>query len=118
MNILKMSALLFMITMFGCNKNDDEFETSPVVATADPSDNVTGVSRNKEITFTFSEEMDPLTINSSTFTVLKGTAKVDGTITYSDKTAKFTPSVLLDAATTYTAIVTTGAKSITGKALA
>ncbi|MHA4843946.1 ice-binding family protein [Flavitalea antarctica] len=118
MNVLKISALLTMISIFGCDKNDEEFEKSPVVAFSDQSDNITGVSRNKEISFTFSEEMDAATINSSTFTLMKGSTRIDGTISYSDKTATFVPLVLLEAATTYTATITTGAKSVSGKALA
>jgi hypothetical protein len=40
---------------------------------AEPLNNVTGVPRNAEIAFTFSEAMDSSTLNSSTFYVKQGT---------------------------------------------
>ena len=62
--------------------------------------------------------MDPLTINASTFTLTQGTTAVPGSVTYSGTTATFTPTDVLAAVTTYTATVTTGAKSLTGNSLA
>jgi hypothetical protein len=62
--------------------------------------------------------MDPLTINSSTFLLTEGAADVSGTVTYSGTTAMFTPSDPLSAGTTYTATITTGAKSSSGNSLA
>ena len=92
--------------------------TLPVVNSADPLNNAIGVSRNKVVAITFSEAMNPLTINASTFTVAQGTTVVSGVVVYSATTATFTPSSLLAASTTYTATITTGAKDIAGNALA
>ena len=117
MNIFRIASLALLITAAGCNKNDSP-DSNPTVASADPSNNLTSVSRNKEITFTFSESMDSSTINNSTFTVTKGNTNIAGTVTYSGNTAKFVPSVILDAATLYTVTMTTGAKNLAGKALA
>lgn len=114
MNVLKIIPALLLVSVLGCNKNDDPRGNS----TADPGNNVTGVARNKEIGFTFSEAMESSTINNATFTVKQGSTNVLGTVTYSGTTAKFTPLVLLAAATTYTATITTGAKNLAGKGLA
>ena len=92
--------------------------TPPTVTSTDPLNNATGVTRNKIVAITFSEAMDSLTINTSTFTLKQGTTAVSGTVTYSDSTGTFTPSNILAAGTNYTATITTGAKDLSGNALA
>ncbi|MDI1304385.1 MAG: Ig-like domain-containing protein, partial [bacterium] len=83
----------------------------PVVTGTDPTPNEINVALNKIITATFSVPMDPLTINSSTFTVKQGTNTVAGVITYTGSTVSFKPTNPLAANTVYTVTVTTGAKS-------
>jgi len=92
--------------------------TTPTVTSTNVQNNATGVPRNNGIAVTFSEAMNPTTINSSTFTVTQGTTPVQGTIDYSGTTATFKPNVSLAANTTYTATVTTGVKNASGMALA
>jgi hypothetical protein len=91
---------------------------APTVTLSDPLNNATGIALNKAVAITFSEAMDPLTITSSTFTLKQGTNVVAGAITYSVKTATFTPTLPLEANLVYTASITTGAKSATGNAMA
>ena len=117
MNVLKIFSVLLIVSVLGCKKNDSPAEGNPTVTSTDPVNNVTGVARDKEIAFTFSEAMDPLTINNSTFTLTQGSTNISGAVTYSGNTAKFTPSVILTPATTYTATITTGAKNLAGKGL-
>lgn len=83
----------------------------PVVTGTDPTPNEINVALNKIITATFSVPMNPLTINSSTFTVKQGTNTVAGVITYTGSTVSFKPTNPLAANTVYTVTVTTGAKS-------
>jgi hypothetical protein len=66
------------------------------------------------ITATFNEEMNPETINQSSFT-LNGTSQIAGLITYSGKTATFKPSAFSN--TTYTATIKRTVKDLTGNAL-
>jgi len=75
------------------------------------------VSISSQITGTFSEAMDASTINTSTFTLKRGTTPVAGTVTYSGVTASFTPAGNLAPLTTYTATISTGAKDLAGNAL-
>ena len=110
-------AMLLVVLIAGCKKDDDT-GVRPTVTSTDPLNNVTGVARNKVVALTFSEAMDPLTINTSTFTLKQGTTAVPGTVAYSGTTATFTPSNTLAAGTTYTATITTGAKNLTGNSLA
>ena len=61
--------------------------------------------------------MNASTINTTTFTLQKGTTTITGTVTYTGTVASFTPAVSLDTSTTYTATITTGSKDLTGNAL-
>jgi len=92
--------------------------TSPVVNSTDPLNNATGVAVNKVVAVTFSEALDPLTINATTFTLKQGATAVIGVVAYSGITATFTPANVLVAGTVYTATLTTGAKDLAGNALA
>ena len=92
--------------------------TSPTVISTDPVNNATGVVLNKVISATFSEAMNPLTINATTFTLMQGTTVIAGVVTYSGTTASFTPVINLLPGTVYTATITTGAKNIAGTGLA
>jgi len=87
---------------------------SPTVIGTDPGSNVTGVEPNKVVTATFSVPMNPLTLNSVTFRVTRGTTPVAGVVTYIGSTAYFTPSSDLLSNTTYTATITTGAMNTAG----
>ena len=91
--------------------------TPPIVVSTDPPNAAIGVSLSKIIAATFSEAMNPSTINSSTFLLSQGTTPVAGTVAYSGTTATFTPNVNLLPNTLYTATITTGAKDIAGNAL-
>jgi hypothetical protein len=115
--LLTILAIILVVLLAGCEK-DDEPGVRPTVTSTDPLDNESGVARNKVVALTFSEAMDPLTINTSTFTLNQGTTAVSGTVAYSGTTATFTPSNNLAAVTTYTATITTGAKNLAGKSLA
>ena len=91
---------------------------APKVNSVDPIDLATAVPLNKVISVIFSEAMNPLTITTSTFTVMIGANPVAGTVVYSGTTATFTPTGGLVAGNTYTATVTTGAKNPAGTPLA
>ncbi len=89
----------------------------PAVLSTDPANGATNVVTNKKITATFSESMNPSTINSATFVLKQGTNQVSGTVTYSGMTATFTPANFLAANTVYTGTITTGSKDPSGNAL-
>ena len=91
---------------------------APTVASTDPINGTTGVSLNKTITANFSMVMDPLTINTTTFTVKQGNTPITGTVTYTGSTATFTPTANLLEGKLYTATITTGAKNAAGIPLA
>jgi len=90
---------------------------APTVIAVDPIDLAINVPLNQVVSATFSEAMDPLTITSSTFTLMDGVTPVTGVVAYSGITATFTPGSVLSADKTYTATITTGAKNVPGTAL-
>ena len=91
----------------------------PTVVSTVPLNLATAVPVNTLVSATFSEAMNPATINGTTFTVTgPGATPVGGAVTYSGSTATFTPTLLLPASTLFTATITMGAKDPSGVALA
>jgi hypothetical protein len=100
--------------------------TPPTVSATNPLDLAIGVCINKTVNATFSEAMDPTTINNASFTlsVTLGGAAVGGLVTYDvpTKIASFNPTVNLigTPSTSYTATIkggTSGVKDVAGNAL-
>jgi len=94
--------------------------TAPMVTLVNPDDFATGVAIDHTVTTTFSEAIDPLTINTENFILTDGANPVVGTVTYDviNNIATFVPFRNLEPSTTYTATVTTGVKDLAGNALA
>ena len=66
----------------------------PTVVSQSPASNATNVAANSTVTATFSEDMDPATISTSTFTLTGPSGTVPATVTYDtvSKTATLTPA--------------------------
>ncbi|MBP6237901.1 MAG: Ig-like domain-containing protein [Saprospiraceae bacterium] len=87
---------------------------APTVISTDPANNATNVSIDKTVTATFSVAMDPTTINTTSFTLYRGTTQVAGIVTYSGTTASFNPTVDLVSGAIYTATISNAAKNVAG----
>jgi len=84
----------------------------PTVISTVPANLASGVPVDQALTATFSEAMDPTTINSASFLLqVTGGASVNGVITYAanGSVATFVPNRRLLYSTNYTATITTGA---------
>ncbi|MBL0062985.1 MAG: Ig-like domain-containing protein [bacterium] len=92
--------------------------TAPIVTSTVPINNATNASLNGNITATFNEAIDPLTITTATMTLRQGAYSVSGTVDYSGVTASFNPTNNLAASTVYPATLTTGVRDLAGNALA
>ena len=95
--------------------------TPPRVVANQPPTNFVGVSPAATVTVTFSESMDPATINVTTFTLrVTGGTAIAGTVTYvpATRVATFTPATSLPNPVNITATVTTGVKDLAGNAMA
>jgi hypothetical protein len=111
-------ALLATGVIGGCGREQTP-AVPPVVVSTVPALGATGVSFTPMITATFNETMNPATITTSTFTLAgPGGVMIAGTVAGSGLTATFTPTLPLAPSTTYTAMITTGAQSHLGFALA
>jgi hypothetical protein len=93
---------------------------SPTVISIFPVDLATGVATDVIISAEFSVAMDPLTINTTTFTLTgPGQTPVEGTVALSADavTATFTPTGELASNTQFLARVTTGVTDLSGNAM-
>jgi hypothetical protein len=92
--------------------------TVPIVQNVDPFEGENFVVINKTIKATFSENMDPVSFNNTSFTLTDGINTVDGIMTLKGKVFTFNPDNNLSPTTTYTAKFTTDIQSTQGIALA
>ncbi len=108
--------LIFVASLVGCGAGGTLPTPAPVVLSSIPAAGATGVPTNSSVAVTFDQAMDPTSLTSTTFTV----SGVAGSVAYdaTNKTAVFHPSSVLGAQATYTATVTTGARSAAGARLA
>ena len=79
--------------------------TAPSILTKTPANLATGVAINGSISVSFTEEIDPSTIDSSKFYVSTGGTAADGSVVVDGRTATFNPSSSLSEGVTYTATV-------------
>jgi hypothetical protein len=88
--------------------------TPPTVTSTSPVNNAQDVTVGTNISATFSEPMDPSTIDATTFQVTLNGSAVSGTVNYADNTATFTPASDLEFNSTYAVTVTTGVQDLAG----
>lgn len=93
--------------------------TPPTVSSTSPANGASQVPINIVISATFSESMDPDTLSENTFIVINASsgAIVFGEVTYSDKTASFTPASHLEIDKPYTVTITTSVTDEAGNAM-
>ena len=115
---------LLLLIANGCSDPDKngggQGLTPPTVLSVAPT-GASDACTNTIVTATFSEAMNPSTINASTFTLTDPNgAPVSETVTYNsaNNTATFAPSSALATSSTYTATITTAAKDMFANALA
>ena len=82
--------------------------TAPTVMSVSPANGATAVPVGASISVTFSEAMNPATVNNTNVSVAGST----GTVSYSGTTARFTPSVPLAVSTPYEVIVKGGGSGV------
>ena len=115
--LLPFLGILLVLFIASCDKNDDPADERPQVTSTEPLSDDVDVPISSEVTATFSVNMDPATINSSTFTLVRGSTPVSGEVTYSGRKATFTPTNPMLLNTNYTASLSTGAKDLSGNQL-
>jgi len=117
--IVTLMLLLTILFVFGCANPIIDGETvAPTVSSTQPASDATAVARNTTLTVTFSEEMDPVTLNATSFTLSEGSNTVGGSVSTTGTITSFNPTSDLAANTLYTATVTVAATDLAGNALA
>lgn len=129
MNLL-VKTYLFPVLLFclyfiaGCSSSGDSPAyninpaiTSPKVTYTNNANGATDIAVNTKSGAFFTSEMDPGTINSSTFILKQGSTPVSGKVTYNGLGAVFTPLQNLAPNTTYTATITNQARDLAGHSL-
>ena len=118
------TASLLMFSIVACSSSDSRppivaATNQPAVASTTPAAGTSGVAPNGNLSVTFTQAMNPTSINTGTFTLTSGTpaVAVTGTVIYSGSTATFWPSAHLASNTMYTATITTGAMTVAGMAM-
>ncbi|MEO8098480.1 MAG: ice-binding family protein [Acidobacteriota bacterium] len=91
--------------------------TPPTVSFTSPPNGALQVTTSSNVAASFSEPMNPLTLNTATFLLTQGGVRVAGTVTSSGSSATFIPTVNLAPNTTYTAVITNVAADLAGNAL-
>ncbi|CAN5612162.1 hypothetical protein BH09PLA1_BH09PLA1_12500 [soil metagenome] len=88
--------------------------TPPTITARTPANNATGVLRSIKPTVTFSDAMDPSTINGTRIVMRRGNINVAIAVTYNATTrvATISPATALAALTKYTVTVTGGASGV------
>lgn len=95
-------------------------ETTPTtILSTFPVNSTPSVNTNISISAVFSEAMDPLTINATTFTVSVSGLPITGTVTYNsiDDAAIFAPAAAMSGSTHFNVTISTGVKDVAGNAL-
>lgn len=92
--------------------------TAPTVTQTVSANGASNVPVNIQVGATFSEAMNPLSINNASVTVKQGSTVVPGTTGYSGVSMVFVPVGQWAPNTTYTATISTGATDLAGNAMA
>jgi predicted nucleotidyltransferase len=92
----------------------------PTITSTTPAKDTIEVNIDSPIKATFSTEMNPNTINTNNFFLMKGQKQIAGTVNYNtvNKTATFTPSQILDYKTLYTVTIKKQITNTSGLGLA
>ena len=85
--------------------------TPPTIASTSPSGSSNNILISSDITITFSEAIDPLTIDTTNVTLQDSNGNsVGGVVSYNNKIATFDPANDLNYSTTYTVTIGTGVR--------
>jgi hypothetical protein len=116
--LLSTLTIASIVLLGGCKKDDFVKIDSecPIVVFTSPVNGETGVLFNKTVSATFNEDLDPASITTASFTLSDG-SPVSGAVSYSNRTAYFNPTNLLQVNTTYVATLTSLVKDPFGNTL-
>ncbi len=112
--------LVILVVLFAGCKKDDYIEKIGVcfqVIATDPMNVERSVPYNQIVSATFNAKVDPSTMDESSFLLKQGSTVIDGSVSYTDSTAKFTPTAALLPLTVYTGTIKSTVKNTWGNGL-
>ncbi|MBI2920826.1 MAG: Ig-like domain-containing protein [Planctomycetes bacterium] len=118
-------AAILVVAVVGCNKRRSSSsappsDDDPEVESTRPLDLEENIPQDMVVTATFTHDMDPATITTSTFRLQDGAgAPVAGTVSWNaaTRTATFTPSALMADQVLYTATLSGAIRDLDGETL-
>ena len=113
---LGFSLVTLLFIFLSCGSPKQFSAEAPTVISIYPAASVEGIPIDARVSVIFDRDMDPASIDSSSFSLSSPEGAVTGAVTYdaSTRTAIFTPSLPLDFSTIYTATISTAVKSSDG----
>jgi len=117
---LFLKLLLFSLLIAACGGIVSAPNEKLKVESTFPADGAEDVDKGiAAISITFNKEMDPATVNQSSFLLkdVKNETPIEGTVSTSGKSVIFKPTSLLKGLETYTATLTSGARDLTGDSI-
>lgn len=123
-SLIALSAIFFFSA---CKDSDDDVvpasstnptaTVQPKVEATSPANNATNVALNKVISVGFNQSMDSTSVDGNSFTIKQGSTPLSGNVSYSGKTALFTPTIALTPNTIYTATISRTVENKNGRSL-
>jgi len=119
--------LAIILVLFGlifgfisCSNPQQTASLTPTVVSVFPENNASAVNPSASLRATFSGDMDPASLSSSTFLLSSAEGSATGVVSYdsASKTAAFSPLIKLASATTYTATISDQVKDLQGNRMA
>lgn len=104
--------------VFGFTTAASDDVLAPVVQSVSPAAGSTCAPTSGAVTASFDEDIDPATVNGSSFGLTSSSGPVSGTVAYINRAASFTPTSDLAVGATYTASLTTAIADLGGNHLA
>lgn len=92
--------------------------TPPTVTSVTPTNGSTNLGLNTTVTLTFSEPLNPSTVNTGTFNLFNGTSRLNPSISLSSDYEVVTMSTGLPNNATITVVATSGVQDLSGNPLA
>lgn len=89
----------------------------PLVVSTDPATELLDVDASKIMTITFSEDIDPASVDANTFKINDGTTDCKGTYSITGNTVTFTPDPNYTTSKKQTVTLTQGIKDLAGNTL-
>jgi len=118
---ISLSSLLLLFIISGCDDSSTGTDTSdkeaPTVLSTSPLHNAIDIEHDKNVSVTFSEEIDISTINASSFKIKQGSSDISGVVSYSIATATFNPTNLFLENLVYTSTISKTVTDLAGNSL-